>query len=161
MTKLEKKRRSRYFQQIIAKAMQLKSNMNVKGDLSFAEMQAKRDETLNHLYDTIIKVSDHEQSQRIVNIVKTGIRGNEFVDAMPIMAIGDVMAYMRDQVRKSIKEVRSYDSIESVVDLDRARACQHCNNMIAVYWMVQKAYYTLYKRFMAECNRPAFSKTVY
>jgi len=154
MTQLEKKRRSRYFQQIIAKAMQQKSNGNVKGDMSFAEMQAQRDETLNHLYDTVVKVSDHKQAERIIDIVKIGIRGNEFVDAMPIMAIGDVMAYMREQVRKSIKEVRSYDTIETVVELDQARASQECENMIAAYWMVQKAYYTLYKRFMNEFSRP-------
>ena len=156
MSKILKARKSKHFQNLIAKALRAKSNTNIQGDMSFAEMQAKRDETLNHLYDVALAASDHKQAQQIVDIVKLGLRSNEFVDAMPIMAIGDVMAHMRGQVREAIKQVRSYKTIESVVELDKARACQNCENMIAVYFMVHKAYYTLYKRFMATVERPAY-----
>jgi SAM-dependent MidA family methyltransferase len=146
MSKLTKTRRSKNFQKIVAKAMYQKSNTNVEGDTSFAEMQTKRDETLNHLYEAVLKASDHKQAQQIVDIVTLGIRGNEFVDAMPIMAVGDVMAYMRNEVRKSIKQVRSYKTVESVIELDKARTYQNYENMVAVYLTVNKAYYTLYTR---------------
>jgi len=161
MTKLAKTRKNKRFQQIITKAIYNKSNTNIKGDMSFAEMQVKRDETLNHLYEVTLKASDHKQAQQIVDIVKLGLRSNEFVDAMPIMAVGDVMAYMRIQVRDAVKQVRSYKTIESVVELDHARACQNCEDMIAVYMMVQKAYYTLYNRFMAEVQKPSVGWTAY
>lgn len=161
MTKLTKTRKNKRFQQIITKAMYNKSNTNIKGDTSFAEIQAKRDETLNHLFEVVLKASDHKQAQQIVDIVKLGLRGHETVDAMPIMAVGDVMAYMRIQVRNAIKQVRSYKTIESVVELDYARACQNCEDMIAVYMMVQKAYYTLYNRFMAEVQKPCVGWTAY
>ena len=157
MSKLTKTRRSKNFQKIIAKAMYQKSNTNIQGDTSFAEIQAKRDETLNHLYEAVLAASDHKQAQQIVDIVKLGIRGDEFIDAMPIMAIGDVMAYMRNEVRKSIKQVRSYKIVESVIELDKARTYQNYENMVAVYLMVNKAYYTLYNRFMNECDKPQLS----
>jgi SAM-dependent MidA family methyltransferase len=157
MSKLTKVRRPKNFQKIIAKAMYQKSNTNVKDDMSFAEMQDKRAETLNHLYEEVLKASDHKQAQQIVDIVKLGIRGNEFVDAMPIMAIGDVMAYMRNEVRKAIKQVRSYKAVETVIELDKARTYQNYENMVAVYLMVNKAYYTLYNRFMNECGKPQMS----
>ena len=44
------------------------------------------------------------QAQQIVDIVKLGLRGNTFVDAMPIMAVGDVMAYVRNIAFESIKD---------------------------------------------------------
>jgi hypothetical protein len=157
MTKLTKTRKNKRFQQIITKAMYNKSNTNIKGDMSFAEIQAKRDETLNHLYEVVLKASDHKQAQQIVDIVKLGLRSNQTVDAMPIMAVGDVMAYMRIQARDAIKQVRSYKTVESVIELDKARACQNCEDMIAVYMMVQKAYYTLYNRFMSECTKSQLS----
>ena len=111
MSKLLKTRKSKHFQNLITKALRAKSNTNVKGDMSFAQMQATREETLNHLYDVALAASDHKQAQQIVDIVKLGLRGNEFVDAMPIMAIGDVMAHMRGQVREAIKLVRSFKTI--------------------------------------------------
>lgn len=156
MKKLVKTRKPKNFQKIIAKAMKSNSNTNVKGDTSFAEMQAKRDKTLNHLYDVVLTASDAKQAQTIVNIVKLGLRGNEFVDAMPIMAVGDVMAYVRDQVRTAINEVKSYKTVEPIIELDKVHAEQHCANMIAVYLMVNKAYYTLYRRFMEKMKQPAF-----
>jgi hypothetical protein len=149
MSKIKK-----HFQSIITKMMNKNSNTNIQGDMSFAEIQAKHDETLNHLYNVTLAASDHKQAQQIVDIVKLGLRGNTFVDAMPIMAIGDVMAYMRGQVRDAIQQVRSYNMIESVIELDKARADQNCENMLAAYLMVNKAYYTLYKRFMSETTQP-------
>ncbi len=154
MLKTKQRGKTNSFQNIIAKVMKQSSNTNIHGDMSFAEMQAKRDEILDNLYNTILPVSNHAQSQQIVDIMKLGLRGNEFVDAMPIMALGDVMAYMRQQVRQAIKQVRSYDTVETVIELDQARAYQHYEDMVAVYFMVNKAYYTLYKRFMVEANKP-------
>jgi len=153
MTKLEKKRRSRYFQQIIAKAMQQKSNTNVKGDMSFAEMKDQRDETLNQLNDILVPVCGEKQTAQILNTIRLGLRGETVVDCLPLTALGETCALIRGEARKAIKNVRSYDTIESVVELEQVRAYQHCNTMITVYWMVQKAYYTLYKRFMNEFSR--------
>jgi hypothetical protein len=51
MKKTVKTRKSKHFQNIIAKVMKNNSNTNIQGDMSFAEIQAKRDETLDHLYN--------------------------------------------------------------------------------------------------------------
>jgi|GEM_PF-3190116 len=157
MKKTVKNRKSKHFQNIITKVMKKNSNTNIQGDMSFAEIQAKRDETLDHLYNVALAASDHKQAQQIVDIVKLGLRGSEFVDAMPIMAIGDVMAHMRIQVRDAIKQVRSYKAVEPIIELDKARAEQNCENMVAVYFMVNKAYYTLYNRFMAQVTKSGSS----
>ncbi len=151
--------KSQKFRAIVAKAMRQSCNNNEMGDNSFAEMQAKRDETLSHLYDIVLKASNAGQAQQIVDIVKLGLRGNTFVDAMPIMAVGDVMAYVRNIAFESIKDVRTNRSDKTdgaAIDLDQARAEQHCEDMVNVYWAVQKAYYTLYKRFWIECSNATF-----
>ena len=46
------------------------------------------------------------------------------------------------------------------IELDKARDQQDCQEMIAIYWMVQKAYYTLYKRFMKKFDNSALNWNV-
>ena len=157
MTNLIKKRRSKYFQQIIAKAMSKNRNTNVKGDTTFAEMQAKQDETLNSLFDMLKPVCGDAQANQIINTIRLGQRGETIVDCLPLMAVGEAMAMMRGEVRKTINQVRSYNTIEPVIELDHARACQNCEMTMATYFMVQKAYYTLYKRFMTAVDRPSIN----
>jgi len=155
MTKIVKTKRSKYFQNIITKMMKRNSNTNIKGDMSFAEAQAQKDANLNSLYNMLVPVCGHAQADQIIDTIRLGQRGETIVDCLPLMAVGETMAMMRNEVRKAIKQTRSYRTIESVVELDKARACQNCENMIAIYFMVQKAYYTLYKRFMIAVDRPS------
>lgn len=159
MTTYNQTGKSQDFQTIVAKAMRQSCNNNVMGDNSFAMIQAKRDETLSHLYDIVLKASDAEQAQQIVDIVKLGLRGNTFVDAMPIIAVGDVMAYVRHLAFEAIKNARANRSskvVDTAIDLEQARIEQNCTDMVNVYWAVQKAYYTLNKRFWVECNNTTF-----
>lgn len=44
MRKTKQRGKSNSFQNIIAKVMKKSSNTNIQGDMSFAEIQAKRDE---------------------------------------------------------------------------------------------------------------------
>lgn len=157
MTTLVKKKRSHAFQKIIAKAMRQKSNMNVKGDMSFAQAQVQRDETLNHLYDILLPICGNTQARQILDTIRLGLRGETIVDCLPLVALGETLSMMRHEVRQAIKKVRSFSTIESVVALDQARANQECENIMAVYWMVQKSYYALYKRFMAAVDRPSIN----
>ena len=137
--------------------MKRHSNTNIKGYMSFAEAQAQKDEALNELNDMLVPVCGHAQANQIIDTIRLGQRGETIVDCLPLMAVGETMAMMRGEVRKAIKQTRSYKTIESVVELDRGRTCQNCENMIAIYFMVQQAYYTLYKRFMIAVDRPSIN----
>lgn len=154
MLEVTKSRKSKNFQKIITNVIRKKSNTNVKGDMSFAEIQAKRDACLNDLYDILMPVCGDRQACQILDTIRLGQRGETMVDCLPLMAVGEAMVMMRGEVRTAIQKVRSYKTVESVIELDKARACQHCEDMIAVYWMVQKSYYTLYRRFMAAFSKP-------
>ena len=155
--------KSQNFQAIIAKAMRQSSNNNVMGDNSFAEMQAKREGTFKHLYDVVLAASNIEQAQRLTDIVKLALRDSKLVDDWSVMAMGDVMAHLRYKAREAIKDVRDFnsgDNTDGTVDLKQARAEQHCEAMLTVYWMVQKAFYTSYKRVMAEYKTSTFKSKV-
>jgi hypothetical protein len=155
--------KSQNFQVIIAKAMRQSSNNNVMGDTSFAEMQAKREETFKHLYDVVLAASNIEQAQRLTDIVKLALRDSKLVDDCSAMAMGDVMGYARYKAREAIKDVRKAragDPVDPAIDLDLARAEQHCEDMLNVYWMVKEAFYTSYKRIMAEYKTTTFKSKV-
>ena len=155
MTKLTKTTKSKYFQSIITKMMKRNSNTNIKGDMSFAQAQAQKDAHLNNLHNMLVPVCGQAQANQIIDTIRLGQRGETIVDCLPLMAVGETMAMMRNEVRQSIKKVRSYKAVETVIELDKARDQQNCQEMIAIYWMVQKAYYTLYKRFMIAVDRPS------
>lgn len=157
MTKLTKTTKSKYFQGIITKMMKRNSNTNIKGDMSFAQVQAQKDAHLNSLHNMLVPVCGQAQADQIVDTIRLGQRGETIVDCLPLMAVGETMAMMRNEVHQSIRKVRSYKTVEAVIELEQARDQQNCQEMIAIYWMVQKAYYTLYKRFMIAVDRPSIN----
>ena len=160
MTKITKTTKSKYFQSIITKMMKRNSNTNIKGDMSFAQAQAQKDAHLNNLHNMLVPVCGQAQANQIIDTIRLGQRGETIVDCLPLMAVGETMAMMRNEVRQSIKKVRSYKTVEAVIELDQARDQQDCQEMIAIYWMVQKAYYTLYKRFMKKFDNSALNWNV-
>ncbi|PCI00502.1 MAG: hypothetical protein COB76_03490 [Alphaproteobacteria bacterium] len=136
--------------------MKMKSNTNMKGDTSFAEIQAKKSDTLNILFHELESVCGERQAQDIINVVRLAERGETVIDCLPVMAVGETLAFVRGEVRKAIQQVRSYQTIESVIDFDATRARQRLDRMVAIYWMVMPAYYTLYDRFMTAMKTSKF-----
>lgn len=156
MTKVRKTKGKARLNSIVTRTMKMKSNTNMKGNTPFAEIQTKKTEALNILFHELEGICGESQAQDIINSVRLAQRGETVIDCLPVMALGEALGFVRGEVRKATAQVRSYQTIESVVDLDIIHAKQRLDHMVTLYWLVMPAYYTLYRRFMTAMQASTF-----